>query len=134
MSQENVDVVRAQYALFSRLAEGDDASLWVLRYFDQDCEYRPVEEIDAVCGHHALIGWTERWIAAWVSYRNEVEEIIDCGDTVFAAISIHGRGRTSNVEIRQRFFHVFHMRQGRILRLREYLDRNSALAAAGLSE
>ena len=134
MSQENVELVRAQYALFGQLAEGGEVHSWVLSYFDPNCEYRPVEEVDAVCGHQALIGWTKRWLEAWSSYSDRVEEIIDGGEIVVAVISIHGRGRTSGVEIRQRFFHVFEMREGRILRLREYLDRDSALEAAGLRE
>ena len=134
MSQENVEIVRAHYASFGQVADGGEVHSWVLGYFDPNCEYRPVEEVDAVCGHQALIGWTKRWLEAWSSYSDRVEEIIDRGEIVVAAISIHGRGRTSGVEIRQRFFHVFEMREGRILRMREYLDRNSALEAAGLSE
>ena len=66
--------------------------------------------------------------------RDQVEEIIDGGEIVVAAVSISGRGSTRGVEIRQRFFHVFEMHEGRILRLREYLDRDSALEADGLSE
>ena len=129
MSQENVEIVRAQYASFGQLAEGGEVHSWVLGYFDPNCEYRPVEEVNAVCGHQALIGWTKRWLEAWSSYSDRVEEIIDGGEIVVAAISINGRGRTSGVEIRQRFFHVFEMREGRILRLREYLGE-----AAGLRE
>ena len=101
-------------------------------YFDPNCEYRPLEEVDAIRGHEALIEWTERWLEAWSSYSDQVEEIIDGGEIVVAAVSFSGRGRTSGVEIRQRFFHVFEMREGRILRLHEYLDRYSALEAAGI--
>ena len=87
-----------------------------------------------VRGHQALIEWTERWLEAWSSYSDRIEEIVDGGEVVVAAVSTHARGRTSGLEIRQRFFHVFEMREGRILRLREYLDRNSTLEAAGLPE
>ncbi len=134
MSQENVEVVRAQYASFGQFADGGEVHSWVLAYFDPNCEYRPVEEVDAIRGHEALIEWTERWLEAWSSYSEQVEEIIDGGEIVVAEVSISGRGRTSGVEIRQRFFHVFEMREGRILRWREYLDRDSALEAAGLQE
>ena len=134
MSQENVEIVRAQYDSFSQIAEGGEVHSWVLRYFDPNCEYRPVEELDAIRGHEGLIGWTERWLEAWSSFSDQVEEIIDGGEVVVAAVTISGHGRTSGVEIRQRFFHVFEMREGRIVRLREYLDRASALEAAGLPE
>jgi ketosteroid isomerase-like protein len=134
MSHENVEIIRAHYASFSRLAERDEIHSHVLGYFDQNCEYRPVEEIDAIRGHEALIEWIERWLEPWSSYGEQVKEVIDGGEIMIAAVSMSGRGRTSGVEIRQRFFHVFEMREGRILRMREYLDRNSALEAAGLSE
>ena len=44
MSQENVEIVRAQYA---RSTNGERRASWVLSYFDPNCEYRPVEEVDA---------------------------------------------------------------------------------------
>jgi ketosteroid isomerase-like protein len=134
MSEENVEIVRGQYASFGQITEGGAVDSWVLEYFDPNCEYRPVEEVDAIRGHEALIEWTERWLEAWSSYSDQLEEVIDGGEIVVAAVSINGRGRTSGIEIRQRFFHVFEMRDGRILRLREYLDRDSALEAAGLRE
>ena len=133
MPQENVEIVRAQYTSFGQITEGGEVQSWVLGYFDPNCEYRPVEEVEAILGHEALIEWTERWLEAWSSYSDQVEEIIDGGEIVVAAVSISGRGRTSGLEI-HRIFHVFEMREGKILRLREYLDRDSALEAAGLSQ
>ena len=59
-----MEIVRAHYASFSRLAEGDGIHAHVLSYFDPNCEYWPVEEIDAIRGHEALIEWIERWIEA----------------------------------------------------------------------
>ena len=101
MSEENVEIVRAQYASFGQITEGGEVHSWVLGYFDPNCEYRPVEEVDAIRGHEALIEWTERWLEAWSSYSDQVEEIIDGGEIVVAATTITGRGRTSGVEIRQ---------------------------------
>jgi ketosteroid isomerase-like protein len=134
VSQESIEIVRAHYASFSRLGERDEIHCHVRGYFDANCEYRPVEEIDAIRGHDALIGWIERWLEAWSSFHIDVEEITDGGELIVAAINTSGRGRTSDVEIRQRFFHVFEIRDGRILRQLEYLDRDSAVEAAGLSE
>jgi ketosteroid isomerase-like protein len=134
MSEENVELVRALYASFGQLAEGGEVHSWVHTYFDPDCEYRPVEELDPVCGDEAVIEYVERWLGAWSRYSEQVEEIIDGGEIVVTAIRISASGRTSGIEIRQRFFHVFEIREARILRLREYLDRNTALEAAGLSE
>ena len=134
MSQENVELVRAQWASFGRLADRGEIRSYVLGYYDPNCEFRPVEEIDAIRGHEALVEYYEHWLDAWSSFQGEVEEIIDGGERLVAAVSISARGRTSGVEIGERFFYVFEMRQGRIFREHQYLDRNSALEAAGLSE
>ncbi len=39
---------------------------------------------------------------------------------------------SSGMEISQRLFDVFELRDGRVLRIREYLDPEQALEAAGL--
>jgi hypothetical protein len=132
VSEENVEIVREQHAVFDQLVEGREIRSWVYGYFDSACEYRPVEELEPVCGHQALIEWTERWLEAWSSYSERIEEIIDGGEVVLSATTISARGRTSGLEIQQRLFCVFEMREGKILRLVEYLDRDEALEAAGL--
>jgi len=134
MSQENMEIVRAQYDSFNRLAEAGDVHSHVPEFFDPDCEYWPEEEIDAIRGHEALIGWLERWFAAWSSFHAEIEEIIDGGEQLVVAEDTTGRGRRSGVEIRKRWYMVYEIREGRILRWREYPDRDSALEAAGLSQ
>jgi len=134
MSQENVEIVRSELASFSWLTDRDEIHSHVLRYFDPDCEYRPVEEIDALRGHEAVIEWIERWLEAWSSFSVEAEEIVDGGEVVVAAYNTNGLGRGSGVEIGQRLFEVCEMREGRILRMREYLERAEALEAAGLQE
>jgi ketosteroid isomerase-like protein len=52
---------------------------------------------------------------------------------VVTAITVHGRGRESGLSISQRLFQVLEVRGDRILRVREYLSRDQALEAAGLS-
>ena len=134
MSQENVEIVRAQYASFQTLVGGSDVRSHFLRLFASDAEYWAVEEIDAICGHDALIRYTERWLDAWESWREHVDEIIDGGELVVGAVTVHGRGRGSGVQITQTMFHIFEIRDAKIARMREYLDREQALEAAGLRE
>ena len=134
MSEENVEIVRAQYASFQALGGGGDVRSHCLRFFASDAEYWPVEEIDAICGHDALIRYTERWLDAWESYREQVNEIIDGGELVVGAVTVNVRGSGSGVQIAQTMFHVFEIRDAKIARMREYLDRDSALEAAGLEE
>jgi ketosteroid isomerase-like protein len=133
ISLENAAFVRSVYAAFSRLARGHEPASYVAAYFDSDCEYRPVEEATTIRGHDELIRWIERWLDAWDDAWDEVDEIVEAGDVVVAAIRVHGRGRRSGMEISQRLFDVFELRDGRILRVTEYLDRDQALEAAGLA-
>ena len=65
----------------------------------------------------------------------EVDEYIEAGhDVLVAAFVAHGRGAESGMHVNQRMFHVWDMRNGKVLRCREYLERDDALTAAGLSE
>ena len=131
-SRDNAAIVRAVYAAFSGLAQGGEIASYVAAHFDSDCEYRPVEEASTIRGHDALIRWVERWLEAWDDAWDEVDEMIEAGQMVVAAIRVHGRGRLSGMEISQRLFDVFELRDGRVLRIREYLDPDQALEAAGL--
>ncbi len=129
-SQENVAVVRSVYAAFNALAQGGGTDAYVAEHFDLECEYSPVEEANTIRGHEALIRWIGRWLDAWDDAWDEVDEITASGEHVLAATRVHGRGRHSGMVISQRLFDVFEIRDGRVLRIREYLDRDEALEAA----
>jgi ketosteroid isomerase-like protein len=72
------------------------------------------------------------WLSAWESYRNVPEEFIDAGERVVVLTREHGRTRTHNVETNVETASVWTIREGKVLRLEAYLDRASALEAAGL--
>ncbi len=134
-SEENVEALRSLYAAFSELATGGDVTAYVIAHYTPDCEYQPVEEQETIRGHDALVRWNERWLEGWDEFRVGVDEYIEAGDgTVVAAFTAHGRGAESGMEINQRFLHVFDLREGKVRRVREYLDRSAALEAAGLRE
>lgn len=132
--QEDVAVVRSLYAAFNALAQGGDTASYVTEHFDLDCVYSPVEEANTIRGHEALTRWIDRWLDAWDEAWDEVDEITANGERVLAATRVHGRGRHSGMVISQRLFDVFEVRDGRVLRIREYLDRDEALEAAELPE
>jgi ketosteroid isomerase-like protein len=129
---ENAAIVRSLYAAFSRLAQNGEVAAYVVRHFDPACEYWPVEEVSPIRGHDPLTGWIERWLEAWDDAWDVVEEIVEDGEVVVAATMVFGRGRRSGMEISQRLFDVFELRNGKVLRVTEYLDREGALQAAGL--
>ena len=129
--RDAVAIVRSMYAAFSGLAQGGDIAGYVAEHYEPDAQYEPVEETGTVRGHDALVRWIQRWLEAWDETWDEIDEIIQVGEMVVAAIRSHGRGRISGMEISQRAFDVFELRGGRIVRLREYLDPHQALEAAG---
>jgi ketosteroid isomerase-like protein len=130
MPQANADVVRAMYAAFSELAEGADVETYVSTYFDPACEYHPVEEDEPIRGHDELIGWNRRWFDAWDALRAHAAELTEVEGAVIARVEVEGRGSASGTPVAQSFFHVIELRDGRIGRMREYLDEREALAAA----
>lgn len=134
MSQDNVELLRAMYAAFSTLAEGGDVVSYVHAFYHPDCEYQPVEEQGPVRGHDALVRWNGRWFEVWDEFRAEIDEVVDTGDAVVTGITVHGRGDSSGIEITQRLFHVSEVRDGRIVRMAEYVDRAQALEAVGWPE
>jgi len=131
-SRGNVAIVRSLYAAFSRLSRGGEVDSYVEKHFAADCEYRPIEEARPVRGHAGISRWIKRWLEAWEDAWDEVDEIVESGGTVIASVRVHGRGRKSGVEISQRLFDVHELRNGRVVRVREFLDHAEARAAAGL--
>jgi ketosteroid isomerase-like protein len=63
-----------------------------------------------------------------------VEECIDAGDEVFVRWQAHVRGASSGAPAEGSMYHVSTVKDGKLVRLRQYLDRDKALKAAGLSE
>jgi ketosteroid isomerase-like protein len=132
ISRENAAIVRSVYAAFNGLASSSGAESYVTTHFHPDCEYEPVEEASAVRGHGEITSWVERWFEAWEDAWDEIIEVIASGRMVVAAIRVHGRGRKSGMEISQKLFDVHELRDGKVVRIREYLTREQALEAAGL--
>ena len=64
----------------------------------------------------------------------EVHELTDAGDQVLAALTLRGRGKQSGVETSWEIWHVWTLRDGRVVGHQAFTNRAEALAAAGLSE
>ena len=130
MSGADEAVVRSMYDGFSTLAGGADVGAYVRAHFDPEIEYGPVDEIEPIRGHRAMVAWNERWFEAWDEFTAHVGELAEMGEAILTGITIRGRGGESGIEIDLRIFHVIELRGGLIVRMREYLERDQALAAA----
>jgi ketosteroid isomerase-like protein len=71
-------------------------------------------------------GWDD------LTYRSE--EVIDLGDRLFGVSHVTGHGRLSGVVLDIPLFQVVTLRNGLIVRQRDFAEREKALEAAGLSE
>jgi uncharacterized protein len=132
MSEENVALAYRTYAAFN---ERDlDA---VLRVFDPEVEvHDPPEMPDSAIhrGHEAVMRDWQATFDAFEEFSIEVEECRDLGDDLLLLLRYRGRGRGSGVIVDAALAHVVTVKDGKLLRLRQFLDREHALEAVGLSD
>ncbi len=76
----------------------------------------------------------ERWLDGFDEYGFEVQRIIDCGDDVLVFAREEGRGAASGARVSAEIYQVLTIRDGKVLRFREFYDKARALEAAGLEE
>ena len=134
MSQENVEVVRQAIQAFADGGVDAMAELW-----DPDIVWRAAEgAIDDVGEMHGPVA-VRRYIQDWLDNFEDAsivaEELRDVGDDRVLAIQrVKGRAKLSGVEIDVRYAAVSTVRDGKIVRGREYLSVEEALEAVGLSQ
>ena len=124
MSQESVEIVRRFL-----IGDVDEA----LAYADPEIVWNPIEELPTQ-GHGAVRASLARWKAEWDDYEMLPEEFVDRGDRVVVTVRLGGRGRASGVEIDARFYDVYTLRDGKIVRMDQFTERRQAFEAAGLAE
>jgi ketosteroid isomerase-like protein len=75
------------------------------------------------------------WIDTFDNTSNVPEELVDLGhDRVLAVEHATGTAKASGVKTELRYAAVYTVRDGKISRGHEYIDRATALEAAGLRE
>jgi ketosteroid isomerase-like protein len=130
VSEENVEIVRRIYGegLIDR-----DPRRFVDDFATPDIEYvNPPEAVDPGIrrGRAEVNLALRRARQSSPSYRHELHELFDLGDSVVAAVSRHA-GRPSNSEIQDEG-HTWTLRDGKVVRFERGLDLEAALEAAGL--
>lgn len=129
MSQANVDVVRTMLEAFNR---GDLAA--VTAAFAEDCRVdEPPEMPDQPAGGYR--GWDG--IGEWMmnlrdllGIRFEPIGLEVRGDVVVSELVGRGLGQASGAPVEWNTFAVIELRDGKIVRVRAFLSREQALAAA----
>ena len=128
MSKENVEIVRAALEAINR---GDlDAAV---RHVAPDAEYDLSRALGPFRGVYRgpdeirRIG--EEFAEPWESQRYEVEEFIESGEQVVTPFTNHLLGR-DGIEVQARAAFLWTVREGSIVYLGFYQERQEALEAA----
>jgi ketosteroid isomerase-like protein len=140
MSQENVEVVRRVWEEFQAVMQRGDPGTW----FDSEAVADDLEftlegvEMGGRSVWHGRGGFVEfvrTWTEDFEGWEVELEQLIDAGeDRVVGLLSQSARGRASGVPVEMNLAVVYELDGGRVVRVRNYLDHDEALEAAGLSE
>ncbi len=130
----NLELVRSIFADWER---GDFTSV---EWADPEIEF-VVADGPAPGRWSGLDGMVEGWrdfLSAWEDWRGEADGYRDLdGERVLVLILGAGRGKTSGLaaeKMRARGVNLFHIRDGKVVRLAVYFDRDRALAELGLAE
>jgi hypothetical protein len=131
---ENLDLVRS-------ICEDWERGDWsIATWAHPDIEYAMVDEPGSEThrGLAAMAGAWRAFLSAWADYRIEPEEYRTLDEEqVLVLIRAYGRGKASGVELSERTRGrggaiLFHIRDGMVVRLDAYFDRDRALADLGL--
>jgi hypothetical protein len=67
------------------------------------------------------------WLSPWEDWRVEAEEYLEIGDHVVVLARYRGRGKGSGFEVESEGAHVFELRDGKVVRLEIFNDRDRAI-------
>ena len=132
MSEENVELIRHVYEEFARTRQA------VLSVLDPEIEWHTAADLPdsgVHRGHEGVAGLIQGWVNSFEDFRAEVREFIDRGQYVVVPLVLRGRIRGSDEEVALPETHVWKVREGKVVEVREYRILEQALdEAAGLSE
>ncbi len=105
----------------------------MLDTLDPEIEWRAAQDSRSHRGHAGVERSVNSWFDVWEDYESEIEELMDAGDDVLVVIKSRARGRGSGVTVEHRYYRVYTVRNGKIVRMLEYSKRSEALQALGRS-
>jgi ketosteroid isomerase-like protein len=128
MATADPDFIRRAYDAWNRR----DLEL-IRAILDPEVEIDATQRImnpDVYHGHEGFQRLMEEVADVWEQWRIEPEEFIDCDDRMVVAAHAYGRGRASGVELDQTAYNVWKLRDGKVVRLAFYPDRDTAMRDA----
>jgi len=133
MSQANLEIAKRVIDAFNR--RDVDA---ILEFVNQDVEWFPAMPVTfgggALRGREGIESYIREVSDTWEEYRVVGQDFRDLGgEEVLVLSRIEGRGAGSGGLVDAAMGQIFDFRDGKIARVRTYLDHGEALKAAGLA-
>ena len=141
MSQENVEIVQRLFEYgpevqaFLRQDRDLSGHPWLLLWHPE-CVIEELAEVPDSAAYHGREGvmrYFEQAGEAWDEMTYTPAEVLDGSDGVLSATDIWARSK-AGVETQMRVYQLFRLRDGMIVYVKGYTDREQALEAVGLSE
>jgi ketosteroid isomerase-like protein len=133
VSQENVEIVR-RFADCWESGDWDGMKELAHRDIEMHATVGGVEEGGVRRGTEEIQQDYEAAEETWDEHRIQVESLIDAGDQVVVFHREYQRGRSSGIELEIEAAVLVDLRDGRIVRMQGFMDREAALRAAGVPE
>jgi ketosteroid isomerase-like protein len=134
MPSSNLELVRAIYADWER---GDfSSSGWA--HPDIEFVFADGPDPGSWKGLEGMAEANRNWLSAWSEVRQEVDDYREIDEhTVLVLHRFGARGKRSGLKLermRREGAGVFHLRDGRVVKIVHYFDRQRALAKLGLTD
>ena len=126
MATENVDLVRGIYEEFNR------GSATLLSLFHDEVEWHTAADLpdsDTHRGPGGVRALIEDWATSFKDFRADVHEVIDRGEYVVVSLDLRGRAIESGDDLSLPETHVWKIRDGLVIEVREYRTLDAALEA-----
>jgi ketosteroid isomerase-like protein len=131
VSAENVATVRRYVEEFNRRDFGS-----LISDTDPAVELHEWPEAPGAQTYHGPDGLRqalEKWFETWEWMHLDIAEIVDAGDQVLVSLNQRARGSGSGIEVEITSHNVYTFRDGMVTKVQLFIDREPALAAAGLT-
>jgi ketosteroid isomerase-like protein len=135
MSQERIERIRRFYEAWN--VGGFAASE---RHWHEQAEWHDPPQLigaEVYRGRAAIAAHMREFEPGGRGFRLllDAEQVIEAGDAILVVLRGRGRGDSSGAPVADTpIFHVINLADGKVARLRVFLDRGQALEAAGLRE
>jgi ketosteroid isomerase-like protein len=84
-------------------------------------------------GHDGVRRALDSWFETWEWMQVEILDIFEVGDRVVLTLHQRAKGKASEVELEAKTFNVYTFRDGKVIRMEFFTDREAALEAAGMT-